>query len=308
MRSIKRFFFYLFNDPKKLLVVILYRCARLFPDRMYLKMMFPLRVGYPLNIDHPKTYNEKIQWLKLHYRRPQFTDMVDKLAAKKYVADIIGDEHIIPTLGIYDSVEEINWQELPSQFVLKCTHDSGGVVICPDKSKLDISLAKSKLSKGLKQTFYYQGREWPYKNVPHRIILEKYMVDESGLELKDYKFFCFDGEPKFLFVATDRMKSGEEVKFDFYDMEFKHLSVKNGHPNAAKSIAKPLGFEAMVEIASKLSKGLPHVRVDLYDINGSIYFGELTFYHFSGFTPFVPIEWDYKFGKMIRLPEKYVND
>ena len=292
------------NSVRCFLVLVIYKLAYLFPDKLYLKLSFRLRVGYPLNLDAPKTFNEKIQWLKLNYRKPEFIRMVDKYNAKKYVANLIGEEHIIPTIGVYNNVDEIDWNALPDQFVLKCTHDSGGVVICSDKSKLNIATAKKKLKKGLHKGFYYQGREWPYKNVPRKIIAEKYMVDESGVELKDYKFFCFNGVPQFLFVATDRLKENEEVKFDFYDLEFNHIDVKNGHPNSSRRLSKPAGFDKMVEIASVLSKDLPHLRVDLYDINGHIYFGELTFYHFSGFTPFVPLEWDYKFGEMISLPLK----
>lgn len=290
------------NIVKSLLISFIYKFAWMFPDKLYLRLSFRLRVGYSLNLDEPRTFNEKIQWLKLNYRRPEFIKMVDKYNAKKYVADLIGEEHVIPTIGVYNSVDEIDWKALPDQFVLKCTHDSGGVVICSDKSKLNIDAAKKKLRQGLCKGFYYQGREWPYKNVPRKIIAEKYMVDESGIELKDYKFFCFNGVPKFLFVATDRLKENEEVKFDFYDLEFNHLDVRNGHPNSSRDLSKPAGFDKMVEIASTLSKDLPHLRVDLYDINGQIYFGELTFYHFSGFTPFVPLEWDYKFGEMINLP------
>lgn len=276
----------------------------LIPDATFLKIRYRLRMSKKLNLTNPVTYNEKLQWLKLYYRRPDFPMMVDKATAKQYVSDIIGEEHIIPTLGIYNSVEEIDWDKLPNQFVIKCTHDSGGLIVCKDKQKLNIDAAKRKLSRGLKKTYYWKNREWPYKNVPHRLIAEEYMVDESGYELKDYKFFCFDGEPKALFIATDRSKEDEETKFDFYDMDFNHLPFTNGHPNATNPIKKPDGFEEMKEIARKLSKGMPHVRVDLYDVNGHIYFGELTFFHWSGMKPFVPEEWDYKFGSWINLPPK----
>jgi hypothetical protein len=227
--------------------------------------------------------------------------MVDKYEAKKYVADIIGEEHIIPTLAVYDRVEDINFDALPNQFVLNCTHDSGGIVICKDKSKLDKEAARRKLAKGLKTEFYYQNREWPYKGVTPRIIAEQYMVDESGYELKDYKWFCFNGEPKALFIASDRGSKTEETKFDFFDMDFNHLPFTNGHPNASKEIRKPVGFEKMKELAAKLSKGLMQVRIDFYDINGIIYFGEITFFHWSGMKPFVPREWDYKLGSFIML-------
>ncbi len=289
------------TDPRKLVRYILFKTARLWPDKIYLKWYFYSRVGYKLDLNNPKTFNEKLQWLKLNNRKPEMVKMVDKVDAKEYVAKIIGEEYIIPTLGVYDSVDEIDFDKLPNQFVLKCTHDSGGIVICSDKSKLDIEAAKAKLRRGLKVNYYYQNREWPYKQVKPRIIAEQYMVDESGYELKDYKFFCFDGEVKLMFIASDRGSKTEETKFDFFDMDFNHLPFLNGHPNATKTIIKPKAFEEMKQIAAKLSQGHPHIRVDLYDINGKMYFGELTFYHWSGMTPFEPIEWDYKMGDWIKL-------
>lgn len=279
------------------------RLYGLLPDRLFLKLKFMYRMGYLLNLDSPKTYNEKLQWMKLHLRKPIMTTMVDKYAAKEYVAKIIGNEYIIPTLGIWESVDDIDFDKLPNQFVLKCTHDSGGLVVCKDKSSLDVEKAKSKLRIALKNNYYYSNREWPYLNVPRRIICEQYMEDESGYELKDYKWFCFDGEPKALFIATDRQVAGEETKFDFFDTEFTHLPFTNGHPNATKKICKPKGFEKMKILAAKLSEGWPHLRVDFYDINGKIYFGELTFYHWSGMTPFEPKEWDLKFGEWINLSQ-----
>ena len=290
------------NHPRKLLAYLLCCMAPIFPDRLFLKLLFRIKMGYKLNLDNPQTYSEKLQWLKLNNRKPGYTQMVDKVGAKEYVANIIGGEYIIPTIGVWDSVDDIDFDKLPNQFVLKCTHDSGGIVICPDKSKLDINAAKRKLKRGLKKNFYSQNREWPYKNVVPRIIGEQYMVDESGYELKDYKWFCFDGVPKALFIATDRGVEGEETKFDFFDADFNHLPFTNGHPNANREILKPKGFEEMKRLAAKLSAGHPHLRVDFYDINGMIYFGELTFYHWSGTTPFEPIEWDYKFGEWIKLP------
>lgn len=296
--NIKRIFRAI-KEPKRILKYLLIKTARFYPDELYLKLLFPLRTGYKLNLNNPQTFNEKLQWLKLNNRKPEMVKMVDKVDAKEYVAKIIGEEYIIPTLGVYNSVDEIDFDKLPNQFVLKCTHDSGGIVICSDKSKLDIEAAKAKLRRGLKVNYYYQNREWPYKQVNPRIIAEQYMVDESGYELKDYKFFCFDGEVKLLFIASDRGSKTEETKFDFFDTDFNHLPFTNGHPNSTKPIKKPIGFEKMKELASKLSQGEPHLRVDFYDINGKVYFGELTFYHWSGMTPFEPIEWDYKLGEMI---------
>jgi len=271
-------------------------------DETFLRLKWKLRMDYPLNLDNPKTYNEKLQWLKLHDRKPIYTTMVDKYEAKKYVADIIGEEYIIPTLAVYDRVEDIDFDKLPNQFVLKWTHDSGGIVICKDKSKLNIDDAIKKLKKGERSHYYWRSREWPYKNVKPRIIAEQYMEDSTTSELRDYKFFCFDGEVKALFIATDRQKKGEETKFDFFDADFNHLDIKNGHPNAEIPPAKPKMFDNMKELAGKLSKGIPQLRVDFYEVNGKVYFGELTFSHWSGMKPFEPVEWDYKFGEWIKLP------
>lgn len=273
-------------------------------DDTYLSMLYRIKMGKPLNLAAPQTYNEKIQWLKIYDRRPEYTMMVDKYAVKDYVEGIIGKDHIIPTLGVWDNFDDIDFGKLPNQFVLKCTHDSGGLVIVKDKSKLDIAATRAKINRCLKHNYYWGLREWPYKDMKPRIIAEQYMVDESGTELKDYKFFCFDGKPKAMFIATDRSNPNEETKFDFFDMDFNHLPFTNGHPNANREIKKPEGFEEMKEIAAKLSQGIPHVRVDLYNINGSIYFGELTFSHWSGLVPFVPEEWDYTFGSWIKLPKK----
>lgn len=275
-------------------------------DENYLRILFKRGVGYKLNLKNPRTYNEKLQWLKLYYRRPELTRMVDKYEAKIWAAERIGEEHIIPTLGVWNSFEEIDFDKLPNRFVLKTTHDSGSVVICKDKAKLDKQAAARILNRSLKHEYWLALKEYPYKDVPKRIIAEQYMEDESG-ELRDYKIFCFGGKVKALFIATERFKEGEETKFDFFDENFKHLPFVNGHPNATCDIKKPEGFEEMKKLAEKLSAGLPHARVDFYSINGKIYFGEMTFFHWSGLVPFKPVEWDYKFGEWIELPEKYNN-
>lgn len=290
------------KNPRILLTLMLIRIAPLFPDKLYLRLIFFARTGKRLNLDNPLTYNEKLQWLKLYNRKREYTKMVNKIEAKKYVASIIGDEYIIPTIAEYNSVKEIEWEKLPDKFVLKCTHDSGGIVICKDKSQLEIKSAIKTISKSLKRSYFYQNREWPYKNVTPRIICEEYKVDESGYELKDYKWFCFDGQVKACYIASDRGNPNEETKFDFYDENFNHLPFTNAHPNATRELSKPVGFEKMKELAAQLSQGIPHVRVDFYDINGQIFFGELTFFHMSGMTPFEPEEWDYKLGEWIKLP------
>ena len=251
---------------------------------------------------NPQTFNEKLQWLKIYDRKPIYTTMVDKYEVKNYVADKIGDEYIIPTLGVWDSFDEIDFDSLPDQFVLKCTHDSGGLVICKDKSKLNKEKAKKKIELSLNRNYYYHGREWAYKDVKPRVIAEKYMEDKNSKDLKDYKFFCFDGKVKAMFIATDRFTQGVETKFDFYDTNFEHLPFTNGHPNAECVIEKPKHFEKMKELAEILSKGIPQIRVDFYEIDDEVYFGELTFFHWSGMVPFVPEKWDYVFGEWIELP------
>ena len=272
------------------------------PDEEYLKRKFKATMGKELDLENPKTFNEKLQWLKLYDRKPEYTVMVDKYKVREYIKNTIGEEYLIPLLGVWDDPEEIDFDALPDKFVLKCNHNSGlGMCICKDKSKLNIKKVKKDLKKGLEQDYYLTGREWPYKDVPRKIIAEKFMVDESGYELKDYKIFCFNGTPELLFVASDRQSSTGETKFDFYDMDFNRLPFTNGHPNSSKVFNKPKSFDKMIEIAKKLSANIPHVRVDLYDINGKIFFGELTFSHWSGFVPFNPEEWDYKIGDWLLI-------
>lgn len=278
------------------------RLVYVLPDKWYLFFRFKNRVGYWPHLNHPRTFNEKLQWLKLNDRHAEYTKMVDKIDAKKYVASIIGDKYIIPTLGVWNSVDEIEWDKLPNQFVIKVSSDSGGIVVCKDKQTLDIEKAKEKLTNGWGKNYYVHNKEYPYRDLTPRIIAEEYKEDESGYELRDYKIFCFNGEPKILFVASDRQKAGEDTKFDFFDLNWNHLPFTNGHPNSKEFIAKPKNFEEMLEIAKKLSVGIPQVRIDLYNCNGQIYFGEITFFHWSGMTAFDPIEWDFKLGKMIKLP------
>lgn len=269
------------------------------PDKIYIILKYFYRFHKFPNLKNPKTYNEKLQWLKLNDHNDLYHKLADKYEVKEYVRDLIGDKYLIKTLGIYDSFDEIEFSILPNRFVLKCTHDSGGLVICKDKSKLDVDNARKVIEESLKTNYFYHSREWAYKDIKPRIIAEEYIETKSG-DLPDYKFFCFDGEVKALYVATNRHKEGG-VCFDFFDDKFNHLPFYNSHPNRKNKIEKPRGFEKMVELASKLSKGFAHVRVDLYDIDGKIYFGEYTFYHMSGFQPFKPEEWDYTFGSWIDL-------
>lgn len=290
------------KHPSHLLDSFMVHTASLWPDATYLRIIFGVRMGYKLNLKNPKSFSEKLQWLKLYNHRPEYTIMVDKVKAKEYVASIIGSQYIIPTIGVWDNPDFIDFNSLPDRFVLKCNHNSGlGMYICKDKSKMDVEIVKADLRKGLRQDYYMANREWPYKKVERKVFAEEYMEDEYG-ELRDYKFFCFDGKVKALFIATDRSKGGHETRFDFFDDNFNHLPFTNGHPNANKIPEKPRMFETMKELASKLSKGIPHVRIDFYEVGTKIYFGEMTFFHWSGLMPYEPEEWDYKFGEWLTLP------
>lgn len=292
---------HLLTHPQEMLAAIVYRTRRLWSDKFYLKVAFRDQMGYSLDLKNPRSFSEKLQWLKLYNRDPRYTVMVDKVKAKEYVASIIGEEYIIPTLGVWEDPDDIDFGQLPDRFVLKCNHNSGlGMYICKDKSKMDVEKVKKELRKGLAQDYYINNREWPYKDVPRRAFAEAYMEDEYG-ELRDYKWFCFDGEVKALFIATDRSKGDHATRFDFFDENFNHLPFTNGHPNADVLPEKPKMFGKMKELAAKLSKGIPHVRIDFYEVGDRVYFGEMTFFHWSGFMPYEPEEWDYKFGEWINL-------
>lgn len=300
---------YLVN-PRMTAVVLLEHFGQWLPDSIYLKIMFRMRIGHRLHLRNPKTFNEKIQWLKLYNRRPEYTMMVDKYAVKDYVARIIGKDYIIPTLGVWEKPEDIDFDSLPNQFVLKTTHGGGstGVIVCKDKSCFDREKAIRRLKHGMKQDIYKYQKEWPYKNVHRRIIAEEYINPETGKkDLPDYKFYCFNSEPKFMLLITER-ELAVDARCDYYDMDFNHLPFKWAYPTSeTPATTPPPSFDKMKELAAKISKDLPHARIDLYNVGGKIYFGEITMYHGGGFCKFDPQEWDYKFGEWITLPKKYNN-
>ena len=286
----------------RILLGILNRVAVLFPDKLFLKLKFRLMMGEKLDLNNPKTFNQKLQWLKLYNRKPEYTTMVDKYAVKEYVANIIGEEHIIPTLGVWNSTDEIDWDALPNQFVLKTTHGGGGcdVIICKDKATFDKDAAKEKLNKSLKSDIYYNFREWPYKNVPKRIIAEKFMTN-NGKDLEDYKIHCFNGEPKFILVCSNRYGGGAMID-DFYTPEWELMDVRRpGHPKSEKASKAPEQLKQMLELSRILSKEIPFLRTDFYIIDNKIYFGELTFFPASGMSKYQPEEWDLHFGEMLKL-------
>jgi len=277
-------------------------------DKAHIKKMFHARMGYYPDLKDPKTFSEKLQWLKLHDRNPAYCGMVDKYAAKKFVAGVIGEKYIIPTYAVWDRVEEIDFSALPEQFVLKCTHDCGSLIVCRDKSAFDAEAAKKKLRACLKKNYYWQSREWPYKHVKPRIIAEKFMSDDAEdgeaaakSELTDYKFLCFNGVVKCLNVCTDRF-SGDGLKVTYFDRAWNRLPFERYYPASQSPIEKPENFDVMIELAERLGRGIPLVRIDFYEIRGRVYFGEMTFFPGSGMEPFKPAEWDRILGDDLRLP------
>lgn len=271
------------------------------PDEPFLYLMYWARLGKCLHLKKPQTFNEKLQWLKLNNRRPEYSAMVDKAEAKNHIASVIGDGYTIPTLGIWEKFEDIDFSVLPDQFVLKTTHDSGGFVICRDKSALDFASVEKKFKRSLKNNYYYHGREWPYKNVRPRIIAEAFIEDTADDALTDYKFYCFNGVPKIMYISKDH---GKEPRTDFFDMEFNHLPIRILDPHAEVTPQKPEQFDRMKTFAERLSADIPFLRVDFYEVNGKLYVGELTFFDGSGFDLIEPEEWDKKMGTWIELPQK----
>lgn len=303
MPSIKRAFDYILHNRAQFMDSCVKNLGFMIPDKLYLSLRYRCIMGSWINWKNPHTFTEKLQWLKLYNRKPEYTTMVDKYAVKEYVAKKIGEEYIIPTLGVWDKPEDIDWDSLPNQFVLKTTHGGGGggVVICKDKTTFDRASAIAKLKESMASDIYSGLREWPYKNVPKRIIAEKFMAPEKSPALKDlldFKFFCFNGEPKFLYVSDTPSHSLTFLNTDWTITDFGR---DDYHP-LNKIPEKPENLEEMLTIASKLSAGIPHVRVDLYNIDKHIFFGELTLFTGSGFIPFNPKEFDGKLGDLLTLP------
>lgn len=299
-------YFYYLTHPAH----VLYKLAGMgivpMDDKKYLKRQFKEHMGYEMDFSNPRTFDEKLNWLKLYDRNPLYTKMVDKYEAKLIVAEKLGDKYIIPTLGIYDSFDEIDFTSLPNQFVIKCTHDSGGVFIVKDKNNMDVNTLRKTIEKLLSKNFFYFHREWPYKNVNPRIIIEKYMEDDNTKELRDYKFYCFNGNVKAMLLASNRQKGNEELRFDYYDKNFVKLNMTNyWHPNAIEESNKPKSFNEMIKFASELSVGFPHVRIDFYEVNGQVFFGEFTFYDQAGYLKINPKLWEIEWGDLIDLNLAY---
>lgn len=300
------------KDPFRILSGVLRRMAPwISNDELYLRILFFLRQRKVLHLKNPQTFSEKLQWLKLHDRKPEYTTMVDKYAVKKYVGNIIGEKYIIPTIGVWDKPEDIDWDSLPDKFVLKTTHGGGsvGVVICKDKNSFNKEKAIRNLSQSLKQNIYTELREWPYKDVKKRIIAEPFMEDynDSSQDLPDFKFFCFNGNPKYCQVIKDR---NTKETIDFFDMHWQHQEFIGFNPyvtHAKECPKKPLNYEKMQEIARLLSKDIPFSRIDLYEINGKIYFGEITLFPASGLRLLRPYIWNKYFGDMIDIKVRKIS-
>lgn len=274
------------------------------PDKLFLHWMFWVFTGKKLNLANPVTYQDKLNWLKLYYRNPQYTKLVDKYAVREWIAEKVGEEFLVPLYGVYNTFEEIDFDKLPDQFVLKCTHDSGSVVLCMDKATFNKESARLKLNQGLARKQFYLTREWPYKNVIPRIICEKYLVDEQIDDAPDYKFFCFDGKAWMIMVNTER-HSSTGVKTNMYDMSWTRLNAREkDYPNNPKPDIKPRKLNEMICLAEILSAGMPHVRVDFNFVNDHIFFGEMTFFHSGGRKFLQPYEFDVKMGEWLQLPEK----
>lgn len=268
-------------------------------DAEYLKCIWYYKMGYELDLDCPKTFNEKLQWLKLKDHDPEYTRMVDKYEVKKYVSEAIGAEYVIPTIGIWDSVDDINFSELPDRFVLKCTHDSGSVVLCRDIDSFDVATAKKRLETACLTNYFYQCREWPYKNVKPRIMAEQLLENEKNSSLVVYKFLCFDGKPKIVQVIQNDKQVEESI--DYFDIEWNLLDLRQNFPNSKYHLPKPVSFDHMLELVKILSSKKRFIRVDFYEIDCRPYFSEFTFYSDAGFEKFVPNNWDLTLGEWINL-------
>lgn len=305
MNSIKTLINILKTDPSYLGAAILLklsikRMLNWMPDKMFINLRYRAIFHKRIDWKNPKTFNEKLQWIKLYDRNPEYIKMVDKYLVRDYIAEKIGEEHLIPLLGVYDSPEDIDYDSLPEQFVLKCNHDSGSVIICRDKSTFDRADANKKLSYHLGRNLYYWGREWPYKFVKPRIVVEKFLSELSG-DVYDYKFFCFNGEVKCFKVDFDRFT---DHRANYFDLDGNLLDCGEVvcPPKFEHKVEIPKEINEMIALAEKLSKGIPFLRVDFYNVSGKIYFGELTFFPATGFGRFTDDKWDLKLGEWLELP------
>lgn len=289
----------LLSNPRHTITVLYQRAfGHVLSDRIYLKILYWLVFGKPLNLKNPISFNEKLNWLKLYWRQPVFTKMADKYEVKQFVKELIGEQYVVKNYGVYNSWDDIDFNLLPSSFVIKGTHDSGGAFICKNKNTFDEKKVREKVEANQRWNFFYWYREWPYKNIKPRIIVDELLDDHSGNELRDYKFWCFNGTPTYMYCTI----KGRNVYENFYDMDFQPIMIDHGFPRHQPEFAKPENFELMKDLAAKLSNNVPFVRVDFFDVEGKVYFGEFTFYDWGGMRPFCD-NWDEKLGNLLLLPE-----
>lgn len=300
--SMKKKIDLIIKNPKQILVKIIRMRlpSRFMSDELAIRLLYKLKMDKKLNLNPPRTYNEKLQWLKLYDRNPIYPKIVDKYEVRKYIAEKVGENFLVPLIGVYDKFEDINFDDFPNSFVIKCTHNSGGVVICRNKSDFNYTQAQRIINKNLKKNYYLNCREWPYKNVQPKIICERLIETADGNPPRDIKVFCFNGIPKALFVASDR---GRGTKFDFFDIDWNKLDVKQHYPNSDYRLSKPENWEVLLEASRKISEDFPHLRVDFYlDKYGNPLIGELTLTHFAGWFRFEPDSYDLIFGDWLKLP------
>lgn len=275
-----------------------------------LSKIFEKQHGYKINFNNPQTFNEKLMWMKLYYQEPLITKCCDKYAVKDYVANIVGEEYVVPTIKSWTNAGQINFDELPERFVLKVNWSSGYLKIVKNKEELNQAQTRRQFARWIKpyRNSYYQTLNWGYKNMPPIIFAEEY-IEQENEQVYDYKFFCFNGRVDSLFIATDRQDKSKPTTFDFYDADFNPLPITyGGHAHVETPHKKPKNFEKMKEIAAKLSAPFPFVRVDFYDLGDRVYVGEMTFYSGGALLSFDPFEWDQKYGEMIHLPDKIIQD
>lgn len=288
------------QNPKFAIQWLFTQCSRWLPNKFYLSVLYRMRIGEKMNWKNPTTYNEKCQWMKLYHQRDLYTRLADKYAVKEYVSQLIGEEYVVPTYGCYDKFADIEFDKLPNTFVLKATHDSSGAVVCTDKSTFHMEEMRRKYNRLLKRNWYWHCCEWPYKNIKPRLLIDAYLNDDTGATLRDYKFMCFNGEPKVMYCTV----KDKYIYENFYDMNFQPMAISHGYDRHQPEFEKPAAFEKMKELARILSAGIPFVRVDFFYVQGKIYFGEYTFYDWGGMKPFVDKKWDKLLGDWLQLPTK----
>ena len=291
------------KNPRRAINGLILSTAKFWPDKLYISTLYKLHFRRRLNWENPISFCEKLNWLKMNNRNPQYSIMADKFAVKQYVTNIIGSEFVVENYLVADNWDKIDFDKLPEQFVIKCTHDSGGAFVCRNKSTFDFNHVRYVVEKNLKTNYFYHLREWPYKNIVPRIIVDKYLDDHTGEELRDYKWWCFNGEPKYMYCTI----KGKNIYENFYDMDFKPVNICHGYPRHKPEFEKPSQFALMKNLAMKLSQGIPFVRVDFFQVEEHVYFGEFTFYDWGGIRPFRDFEVDIRLGQLIDITQKSIS-